>query len=112
MIIKKDDSVKKMNTKNCTVWEYDLKKANIGFAIANIVGKYPDSGFVKNVESDELYYVKTGKCIVEIEDKVHEMSEGDLLLIEKNKKYKVNGNVELVVVNQPKWSKEQYKVGL
>lgn len=110
MLINKQDSKEKRNSNDCTVHEYDYPCELFSFATAFIDGRYPETKKCTNLECDEIYYVISGNGIVHSEKGDFELSQGDLYLFEKGEVYWVEGNkLELVLVNAPKWSSEQYE---
>jgi mannose-6-phosphate isomerase-like protein (cupin superfamily) len=110
MLIKKTQSEKKENSKACTVWEYMLPSKLFSFATALINGRYPDKGWVTNLECEEIYYVVSGLGVVHSEHGDFKIEKGDLYFFEKAEKYWVEGkNLFIMVTNTPPWFIEQYK---
>lgn len=110
MLIKKQDSTKKENSKSCTVWEYNFPNEDLGFATCKINGRYPNSGKAMNTECDEIYYVISGRGTIHHETGNFEIEEGDAFYFEKGKWYWVEGEDLLVALpTAPKWSLEQYE---
>jgi mannose-6-phosphate isomerase-like protein (cupin superfamily) len=110
MIVKKVQSKKIQNSKDCTVWEYAIPSKLFSFATTLINGRYPDKGRVTNLECEEIYYVVSGSGIVHSENGDFEIEKGDLYFFEKAEKYWVEGkNLLLVLVNAPPWFVEQHK---
>lgn len=102
MLIKSSESQKKENSKSCSVREYDLPIENCSFAIIKINWRYPNKWKVSNLECDEIYYVISGSWII-YSDK------WDLYHFEKTEVYWVEAdNLELSVVNTPKWTAKQH----
>jgi len=110
MLIKKQDSIKKENSENCTVWEYDFPNESLGLATCRINGRYPAMGKAVNMKCDEIYYVISGKGVIHHESGDFEIKKGDAFYFEKDKWYWVEGEELIVVVpTAPKWFFEQYK---
>lgn len=111
MLIKKSNSIKKENSKQCTVWEYDLPSQNVSFAIAKINGRFPDNGSAQNTKCEEIYYVISGTGTIHTTKGDFEIAEGDLYHFEIGETYNVEGK-ELVIalINAPKWYIEQFKL--
>lgn len=110
MLIKKSESKKFENSKDCTVWEYEYPGSNFSFATAHIDGRYPEEGRVVNNDCEEVYYVLSGSGVVHSEKGDFEMNEGDFYFFEKGEVYWVEGRaLSLVLVNAPKWTPEQHK---
>ena len=111
MLIKKSESKKVQNSKNCIVWEYKIPSKILTSATALINGRYPDKGRVTNLECEEIYYVVSGHGIVHSEFGDFEIEEGDVYHFKIKEKFWVEGkNLFLVLVNSPKWSSKQHKI--
>lgn len=111
MLIKKSDSVKKENSSQCTVWEYDFPSNNFSFAIANISGKFPDNGKAQNTKCEELYYFIAGTGTIHTSKGDFKVSEDDLYYFEVGETYSVDGkDLIIALVNAPKWYFEQFKL--
>ncbi len=111
MLIKKSDSKKIKNSKNCTVWEYEYPSREFSLATALIKGRYPEEKRVVNLECEEIYYVLSGSGIVHSEKGDFEINKGDLYFFEKKEVYWVEGNnLFLVLVNVPKWTLDQHQI--
>lgn len=110
MLIKKNQSKKLENYKDCTVWEYEYPSTLFSFATALINGRYPDKQQVTNLKCEEIYYVLSGSGVVHSEFGDFKIEQGDLYFFKKGEKYWVEGkNLFLVLVNAPKWTPEQHK---
>ena len=111
MLIRKLESTKVQNSKDCIVCEYEYPSKNFSFATALIDGRYPEEKRVTNLECEEIYYVMSGSGIVHSEKGDFEINEGDLYFFEKAEVYWVEGDkLLLVLVNAPKWTPEQHKI--
>ena len=110
MLIKKNQSIKKSNSKNCTVWEYPTPSKLMTGATALINGRYPDSGRAANMECEEIYYVISGTGIIHSDKGDFKIEEGDQYFFEKKEKYFVEGKkLFIFLVNAPQWTLGQYK---
>ncbi|MBU1205295.1 MAG: hypothetical protein KKE93_05285 [Nanoarchaeota archaeon] len=111
MLIKKLESTKIENSKDCTVWEYEYPSKDFSYATALIDGRYPEQKRVTNLKCEEIYYVISGSGIIHSEKGDFEISEGDLYFFEKGEIYWVEGSkLFLALVNAPKWTPEQHKI--
>jgi mannose-6-phosphate isomerase-like protein (cupin superfamily) len=111
MLIKKSESIKIENSRDCTVWEYKYPSKDFSYATALIDGRYPEQKRVINLGCEEIYYVISGSGIIHSEKGDFEISEGDLYFFEKEEIYWVEGNkLLLALVNAPKWTPEQHKI--
>lgn len=110
MLIKKNQSKKIENSKDCTVWEYESPSELFSFATALINGRYPEEKRSVNLGCEEIYYVLSGSGIVHSEFGDFKIEQGDLYFFKKGEKYWVEAqNLFLGLVNAPKWTPEQYK---
>jgi len=110
MLIKKKESKKIQNSKDCIVWEYAYPSKLFSFATAKINGRYPSKGSVANLTCEEIYYILSGKGIIHSEFGIFKIEEGDLYFFKKKEKYWVEGkNLSLILVNAPKWNPKQHK---
>ncbi len=110
MLIKKEKVKFKRNSKSCSVWEYELPSRSLGFAVAKITGRYPESGASLNKKCDEIYYVMKGKGKIYYDGRLYKIKKGDAFLIKRGKKYWVEGkNLILALPTSPAWYPEQYK---
>jgi mannose-6-phosphate isomerase-like protein (cupin superfamily) len=111
MLIKKNQSKKSENSKDCTVWEYEYPSNLFSFCTALINGRYPDKKRTTNLSCEEIYYVMSGFGIIHSEFGDFKIEKGDLYFFKKGEKYWVEGkNLSLVLVNAPKWAPEQHKI--
>ena len=110
ILIKKSESKKFENSKDCTVWEYEYPSKLFSFATASINGRYPNKKRVTNLYCEEVYYVISGSGIIHSEFGEFKIEQGDLYFFKKGEKYWVKGKkLVLVLVNAPKWTLEQHK---
>lgn len=110
MLIKKSQSKKVKNSKNCIVREYEYSSKLFSFATALIKGRYPDKRRVTNLECEEIYYVISGSGVIHSEFGDFKIKKGDLYFFSKGEKYWVEGkNLFLVVVNAPRWTPKQHR---
>jgi len=109
MLIKKEQAIKKQNTEDCIVFEYEYPSTNSSFAISKIEGRYPEKGKSKNLECEQAYYVISGSGTIYSEKGNFEIEKGDLYYFTKEEAYHVIGkNLEVCILNSPKWNLEQY----
>ncbi len=111
MLVKKENRKKVQITRNSFVWEYELDSKDLGFALAEINGRFPDSGKAMNKVCQEIYYVISGSGKLFIDDEEVELKEGDVFFIKSGKKYYVVGeNLMLAVPTVPAWYPEQQEL--
>lgn len=110
MLIKKEDTHKKENSPSCIVWEYDFPNKELGFAIAVMNWRYPETWKVVNHGCDEMYYVLEGTWTIYQESWTYKIKEGDCFLFEKEKRYRVEwSNLKIALPTAPARSLEQYE---
>lgn len=107
MFVKKDKA-KVFKKPTCTVWEYGGTQS-LDLAVAEIKGKYPENGWARNTKVDMTYFVINGAGKIYLDSEIYAISEGDLLMIEKRKWYKVEGNLKVIMASSPAWSLDQYE---
>ncbi len=79
--------------------------------VAEIRGRYPQSGWGMNKLSDELVYVISGKGILEMPDKKEVLSEGDVAFIPKGQQIAWSGeNLKVFIPCIPAWTNEQHQL--
>ncbi len=110
-IIKGQNAVEDINSDKCKVFGYSFEEKDMDTCIAVITGRYPDSGYCKNVVCKELIYILGGSGKLYFEDKVVEFSEGDAVWISANEKYYWDTHYcKASITSSPAWYKEQYEM--
>jgi len=107
MFVKKSN-VQVFQKPTCTIYEYGGTK-NLDLAVAEIKDKYPEKGWARNKEVDETYFIISGSGRFYFENETFDITEGDLVLIEKGRWYRFEGNAKIVIACSPAWSVEQYE---
>ena len=99
-------------TATCNVLDYNpiLNEKNIDFCIVKINGRYPDNGYCSNLECDELCYILEGNGFIGMRNKSLDIKKGDIIFINKKEIYYWSGNLKLMTICTPAWSKEQCKL--
>jgi len=110
MLIKKSESIKFQNSNNCTVWEYDFPSKKFGLTTSFINGRYPEEGKGVNLECQQIFFVISGSGTIYSDKGEFKIENGDSYLFEENEPYYIEGNnLSIIIINAPKWQKEQYK---
>ncbi len=110
-IIKYNDAVNDSHSDKCKTIEYSFEDKDIDLGIAIITGRYPESGFCKNLSCKELVYVIEGNGTLNFGNKSISFSEGDSILIESNEKYYWDTDYcKVSMTCTPAWNKEQYQL--
>jgi len=109
MLIKKNQTENIKISENMIIKDYNLNTKNIGIAVVEINERYPKEGFTLNKECQEIYYVIKGTGEIFIDNKTFKLEEGDVFLIDKNKKYYLIGNnLKIICPTIPAWTEEQH----
>jgi len=111
MLIKKSESIKHENSKNCSVWEYEFPSQKFSYATSLINGRYPEQKRAVNESCEEIYFVISGSGTIHSKKGDFKINEGDGYFFEKGEAYWVEGNqLFLALINAPKWTPEQHKI--
>jgi len=111
MLIKKEDARLTYSPNSCLISEYDHPTKCLSCARAIINGRYPENKRAVNLECEQIYYVISGSGEIHSDKGDFEVQEGDSYHFERREKFWVNGSrLVLVVMNSPRWDKEQYEV--
>lgn len=108
-IIKNENAIKGANSDECKTLEYSFGDKDIDLGIAIITGRYPESGYCKNLVSKELIYVLEGTGTLCFENKNVKFSVGDSILIDSNEKYYWDTTYcKVSMTCTPAWAEEQH----
>lgn len=91
--------------------DYPCQDKDINFAVININGRSPKSGYQVNTGCKELLYIISGSGTLykkDIED-VIKFNQSDVIIIDKNECYAFSGNFEAGVPCTPAWTSEQHE---
>jgi len=109
MLIKKEQSRKKINSNSCIVWEYDFPNKNLWFAVWKINWRFPEKWKNLNSECDEIYYILSWTWILHYDNSDYELNEWDAFFLERGKSYWLEGkDLLLALPTQPSFFPEQY----
>lgn len=109
-IVRENEAKKIINSDTSELLEYSifLEDKDIDFAINEIKGRYPQTGYCTNRMCKELVYVLDGSgTISKKEDNFFEFEKGDVILINKGDIYFWEGNCKIAMICTPAWYKEQ-----
>lgn len=109
-LVKKSQSIKLTPTLSTTIWEFPTNDTTISGALAQIKGKYPETGYVLNEVSYELVYVVSGSGRLVMPEKTVTFNQGDQILLVPNEKYRWEGNFTIFMATAPKFEPQQHKV--
>lgn len=107
--VKFADTVSHANSPNCIVHEYQTKNRDINIAVAEIINRYPDAGYVVNRKCTEIGYVLKGSGKLVTETGEASLSVGDVVTIAAGEKYYWEGTMTVIVPVAPAWYPEQHE---
>lgn len=74
------------------------KTDNISVAVSHLIGKID---YTKNIESDRIYYFLKANATFKIENELVKVNDGDVIFIQKDTLYSVEGVFDAVLINTP-----------
>ncbi len=108
MLIKKKDSIKEVDTKECKIWDYRLPSQDTGISVQKIAGRFPKAGWSRNNVCKEVCFVLSGAGVVCVGNKNHKVAKGDVVVINPGEKSYVRAkSMEILVVTSPDWYPDQ-----
>jgi ethanolamine utilization protein EutQ (cupin superfamily) len=95
-----------------TIFEYGpLGNGVTNGTVAEVNGRYPNKGWGRNLESDEVVYVISGSGNLETPDSSLNLNPGDVALIPKGQKIAWLGHSLVVFIPCiPAWKAEQHEL--
>ena len=99
---------KKVPNSQCIVYEYVMGKSDINIGVAEIKGRYPESGFAVNQECTEMGYVMKGSGKLVTDEQSVILKEGDVVYIPAGERYYWEGNFTVVLPCTPAWHLAQH----
>lgn len=99
---------KHQNSDTCIVYAHQLNDKDFDCAIAEITGRYPDSGYVVNKVCKEMALVQEGSGTITIEGQTTQLTTGDCVVIEAGERFFWDGKMTLVLSCKPGWYAEQH----
>lgn len=98
------------NGPTCTVFEYG-GDADISGAIAEINGRYPESGWSFNTAVKEMVFVLSGEGKIVTRKGEKPLAKDTMVLLETNEQYYFEGNaLRIFMPTTPAWTPDQYRV--
>jgi len=93
----------------CVVWEYQSVGRKASNAVAEINGRYPQSGWAMNDVSDELVYVIAGTGKLTGPNQSIDLAPGDTALVEAGDRFAWEGKgLTVFIPCFPAWTPEQH----
>lgn len=90
--------------------DYPSTDMDINFAVINIDGRSPKTGFQTNMACKELLYIIKGSGTLYLkEGDSFSFEQGDVILLHPNERYAFDGHFEAGVPCTPAWTSEQHK---
>lgn len=99
MIFKYNEKNKrKINTEFEIIDIYNKKNSEIDYVVGILDG---DHGFCVNRKSTKYWIILHGNAKVYLDNEIKEVSEGDLIVINKNVRHNINGKVKFAIICNP-----------
>lgn len=110
ILVKEYEKKTVIPTTTTTIHEYETASEDISGAVAEINGRYPESGFASNTKSKELVYVisGTGKIINQQGEK--ELSAGDVVFIDNEEEFAWFGNMVIFMATAPQFNPNEHLI--
>jgi mannose-6-phosphate isomerase-like protein (cupin superfamily) len=109
-LLRKNSTKQILVGKSLTSLEYGFDEKALNVAIVAVHGRSPEVGRVMNTVCKELVYIKSGSGTVEVEGKITNVTEGDVVLIQPEEKYFWQGNLTAIISAHPAWFPEQHRI--
>ena len=91
-----------------TAWEYEMQDARLNVARIEVNGRYPESGFTRNLEVDAVVHIVDGAGIIGLIDgSATGLAKNDQVYIAKGEAYYFEGDMEILYAATPKWTPAQ-----
>ena len=97
------------NSPVCHVLEYQIEDKDINTAVVKISGRYPSQGWAINEKCKMMGFVLHGAGKLTTEERVIELSQNDMVLINPNEMYYWEGDMTILLPSAPAWYPEQYQ---
>jgi hypothetical protein len=106
----KDSGVKFVNSGTCFGQECAIPGAPLNIAVITIRGRYPEKGFIYNLEAHEMAYVVSGTGSVHVQDgQTQPLATGDIVYFGPMEKIAWDGDMLLVVPCSPAFDPNKHK---
>lgn len=110
MLIKKNVAKIKNITNSSIVYEYPDHSKDLGLAVSEINGRFPEKGVMINKICNEIYFVIDGQGEIEYQNNRYVLEKGDLFFIEKDTTFCVKGSgLKLFLITTPAFFPEQWE---
>ncbi len=86
-----------------------MSTRNMNIAVAEILHRYPETGYVVNHICTEMGYVLKGFGKLVTKEREVILSPGDVISIEPNEMYYWEGTMTIILPAAPAWYPEQHK---
>ncbi len=103
------NNIQRNNGTNCTVTEIPIDTHELNIALAEINGRYPETGCAVNHKVSELVYIQSGTGSLTVGTDTINFEEGDSLLIEPNEPFYWHGKFSAVIACSPAFTVEQHE---
>ena len=98
------------NSDQCFGEEFSIPGAPINIAVITIKGRYPETGYMYNVEAHEMAYVLSGSGKVSVKDgKTQTLVQGDVVYFSPMEKIAWDGDMQLIMPCSPAFDPAKHK---
>ncbi len=109
-VIKKSDIVSFSNSSTCSGFEFAFGDKDLNAAVVTVNGRYPENGHLVNEVCKEIAYVLSGSGLVGVDNTIHELNQGDAVLIKPGERFFWEGkNLEMLMPCSPAFYPQQHK---
>lgn len=99
------------NGPTCRGVSYAMPGAKLDLAEISIDGRYPEAGWAKNRQSDELVRVSEGEGLLTIRGgETVQIQSGDVVHVPTGEQFYWQGNMTIWMACSPSFNPEQYEV--
>ena len=103
-------SIQRKNSNHCLITECPMDTDTLNMALAEINGRYPETGYAVNRKVSEMVYIQSGNGTITVNHKTTNFKEGDVVLIEPNELFFWDGDFSAVIACSPAFTIEQHEL--
>lgn len=89
------------------IHKYPTPTKNYDIARMEVVGRFPDKGFILNNVCDFFLYVLEGTGKVYAGEEIFEVEPKDVVFVPAKNKYAVDGKFQYITIDVPEWYEDQ-----
>ena len=91
-------------------YEYNIEDNDINFCIVDVNGRFPVEKWATNRKCKEMIHVLSGSGILVVEGIEYHLNQDDVVLLDINEKYYLDGNMRLGIPCTPAWYPQQHEI--